>query len=58
MRLVTRRRAASATIALFVILAAYFVARPFVHGLTFVIRAAEMQGTVRRIADLDTNAER
>jgi dienelactone hydrolase len=58
MRLVTRRRAASAIVALFVILAAYFVARPFVHGLTFVIRAAEMQGTLRRIADLDTVAER
>jgi hypothetical protein len=28
--------------------------RPYVHGLSFVIRAAELQGTPRRIADLDT----
>jgi dienelactone hydrolase len=28
--------------------------RPYVHGLSFVIRVAEMQGTPRRIADLDT----
>jgi dienelactone hydrolase len=30
------------------------VVRPYVHGLSFVIRAAEMQGTARRAADLDT----
>jgi dienelactone hydrolase len=31
-----------------------FIARPYVHGLSFVIRAADMSGTARRIADLDT----
>src|SRR4051812_30491082 len=30
------------------------VVRPYVHGLSFVIRAAEMQGAARRAADLDT----
>jgi dienelactone hydrolase len=34
------------------------VARPFVHGLSFVIRAADMQGTARRAADFDTVAIR
>ena len=32
------------------------VTRPFVHGLSFVIRAADMQGTARRAADFDTVA--
>jgi hypothetical protein len=30
------------------------VARPYVHGLSFVIRVADMQGTARQLADLDT----
>ena len=37
-----------------VLAALIFMARPYVHGLTFVIRVAEMQGAARRIADLDT----
>jgi dienelactone hydrolase len=32
--------------------------RPYAHGLFFVIRAADMHGRVRQIADLDTTAER
>src|SRR3954447_14325295 len=32
------------------------IARPYLHGLSFVIRAAEMQGTPRQIADFDTVA--
>ena len=32
------------------------IARPYMHGVSFVIRAAEVQGTARRIADLDTVA--
>ena len=31
-----------------------FISRPYAHGLTFVVRVAEMQGTARTIADLDT----
>ncbi len=34
------------------------IGRPYIHGLSFVIRAADMQGTPRRIADLDAGAER
>jgi dienelactone hydrolase len=34
------------------------VARPYVHGLSFVVRAADMHGTARRIADFDTTTER
>ena len=32
------------------------IARPYAHGLSFVIRAADMQGTARRVADLDAAA--
>src|SRR5215208_7489 len=32
------------------------IARPYAHGLSFVIRAAEMQGAARRVADLDATA--
>jgi len=35
---------------------AVLVARPYLHRLAFVVRAAEMQGTVRRVADLDATA--
>src|SRR4029077_7350532 len=37
--------------------AAAFVARPYVHGLSFVIRAAGVEGAARRVADLDTRPE-
>jgi len=43
-----------AVIVCVVLAALIFMARPYVHGLTFVIRVAEMQGAARRIADLDT----
>jgi dienelactone hydrolase len=33
---------------------AAFITRPYVHGLSFVVRAADMQGTTRRVADADT----
>lgn len=29
-------------------------ARPYVHGFTLVVRAADLHGAVRRVADLDT----
>jgi dienelactone hydrolase len=32
------------------------IVRPYVHGLSFVVRAAEMQGRLRRIADADTTS--
>ena len=44
-------------IACVVLAALGFIARPFVHGLSFVIRVAEMQGAARTIADLDVMRE-
>jgi dienelactone hydrolase len=38
------------------LLGAALIARPYLHGLAFVIRAAEMEGTPRRLADLDTTS--
>jgi dienelactone hydrolase len=51
MRVVRTLRVAIAAAAL-VVLA--FIARPYVHGLSFVIRAADMQGAVRRAAGFDS----
>ncbi|HEY2907017.1 MAG TPA: hypothetical protein VGJ29_14035 [Vicinamibacterales bacterium] len=51
------RTVASACI-LIVVLAAAWTARPVVHGLSFVIRAADMQGAARRAADVDAQAVR
>ncbi|HEX7139430.1 MAG TPA: hypothetical protein VF219_16365, partial [Vicinamibacterales bacterium] len=34
------------------------VTRPFFHGLSFVVRAVDMQGTLRRVADVDAVAIR
>jgi dienelactone hydrolase len=33
-----------------------FIVRPYVHGLSFVVRVADMSGTARRIANVDTTA--
>src|SRR2546423_380831 len=41
--------AAFAALALFIVLA-----RPYFLGLSFVVRAADLQGMVRRAADVDT----
>jgi dienelactone hydrolase len=58
MRIVARRRIVLVLVALVAIGAADFVGRPFVRGLSFVIRAADMHGALRRLADFDANAER
>ena len=34
------------------------VTRPYIHGFSFVIRAADMGGTARRVADLDSRPVR
>jgi dienelactone hydrolase len=47
-------RAFRLTAVLVVLLGAGLVLRPYVHGLTFVIRTADVQGLARRLADLDT----
>jgi dienelactone hydrolase len=54
MRAVTRRRTVALIFVVVAMAAVSFIALPFVHGLSFVIRAADMHGTARRIADLDT----
>ena len=50
------RRVAALFFFLVVLACAAFVTRPYVHGLSFVVRAAEMDGTLRRLADADTVA--
>ena len=54
-----RRRA---TLAFIIVVGVFtggaFVARPFVHGATFVVRAADLQGFARDVAELDTRTVR
>src|SRR5882724_3325755 len=57
MRLVRGRRLAGLLVAIAALAGAVLSARPYVHGLSFVIRAAEMNGRLRRLADLDAGAE-
>ena len=56
----TRGRLVGAALVIAVVAGAVITTRPYFHGFSFVVRAAGMQGTVRRIADLDarTTAER
>jgi dienelactone hydrolase len=56
MRLVRGRPLAWLTPLVIAALAGTLIARPSVHGLSFVIRAADMHGVARRIADLDTDS--
>ena len=56
MRVVRGRRLAALVFAIAAIACAAFLARPYVHGVSFVVRAAEVDGTVRRVADFDTVA--
>ena len=52
------RRLAAILFAIAVLGSGTWLARPYAHGLSFVVRAAEVSGTARRIADLDTTATR
>jgi dienelactone hydrolase len=54
MRFVRARRFPALLLVVAALLGATLIARPYVHGASFVVRAAEMQGTARRVADLDT----
>lgn len=56
----TRGRLVRAALVIAVVAGAVITARPYFHGFSFVVRAAGMQGTMRRIADLEarTTAER
>ncbi len=53
-----RRRAATALVLLATLGGAAVTARPYVHGLSFVVRAADMQGRIRQMAELDTQPHR
>src|SRR5438105_4157840 len=55
---VMRRRRLTLVVSGVLILALAVAARPYAHGLSFVVRAADMHGIPRRIADLDTGPER
>src|SRR4051794_41196801 len=48
------RRVATLLFVLVILACGAFVARPYVHGTLFVVRAAEMSGVARRVADFDT----
>src|SRR3954469_7967412 len=48
------RRVAALLFVLVAIVCAALVARPYLDGLAFVVRAADMDGRIRRIADFDT----
>lgn len=48
----------SLVLAIATLVAVTWVVLPFMHGLSFVVRAADMQGTLRRFANIDTMRER
>jgi dienelactone hydrolase len=56
MQIMMKGRALALIVALAIAGGAAFIARPYVHGLSFVIRAANMQGAWRRAADVDTGS--
>lgn len=47
------RRLAALLFAIAFVIGAFVIARPYLHGLAFVVRAADVDGRIRRIADLD-----
>jgi hypothetical protein len=54
MRLVSVRRLLAVLGTIATLAGAALIARPYVHGASFVIRAADVQGSARRLADLGT----
>lgn len=51
MRLMTRGRLIAGAIVIAIVAVAPLAGRPYVRGLSFVVRAADTQGTLRRLAD-------
>jgi pimeloyl-ACP methyl ester carboxylesterase len=47
------RRLAALLFAIAFVIGGFVVARPYLHGLAFVLRAADIDGRIRRVADLD-----
>lgn len=58
MRPMRGRRLAALTVVGAGLAAAALIARPYAHGLSFVIRAADMNGRLRALANLDTSPAR
>ena len=56
MLLTTRRRVVLAIIVLVATAVAVSIARSYVHGLSLVVRAADLEGRLRRVAKLNTTA--
>ena len=50
------RRLAPLLFALVVLVSAVWLMRPYARGLSFVVRAVGIEGTARRVAELDTTA--
>ena len=58
MRSMTRRRLAASAVGVALVAGAAMIALPYVHGLSFIVRIADLGGTVRRVANFDTTAVR
>jgi dienelactone hydrolase len=58
MRLMRGRRLTLLIVMIVSLCVGALVARPFVHGLSFVVRASHMHGTVGRVADFGTATTR
>jgi len=56
MREMRARRLAPLLFAIIVLVSAAWLLRPYAHGLSFVVRAAGVEGTARRVAAFDTTA--
>jgi len=56
MREMSVRRSMSLLAVAVTVLGIAIISAPYLHGFSFVIRAADVQGTARRFADLDTRA--
>jgi dienelactone hydrolase len=53
-----RRRVTVALVLLVTLSGGAFTGRPYLHGLLFVLRAADLHGRVRQIAELDSSPQR
>jgi dienelactone hydrolase len=58
MRPMTPRRLVNAAVVLAALAGSAYIVRPYAHGLSLVIRAAELGGALRTIADYDTTRVR
>ena len=54
MRLMRARRLLTLLLVIAAVAGAALIARPYLHGIAFVVRAADVQGAARRAADYDT----